>query len=297
MAEPEPQGGMGSKLLTIALAIYVCVLALAAVDELFDLGVFPPELERQIAAKIDDLRSTDPMKVDRAEKWLFEEGHQFAVRQLINELKDPQIGAKAAQILAKICNELDLEAMAEQQVKQLAGGPDTKLADEAQWTLVEIGHFGIPAMLKAMGHPDPTLKDRVRRALVLSTAMYFDTFGDPLDAIWEAERRDKRAAQLVMQLGNPALATAAEEKLESKALSHVAIPRLITALHSPELGPKAAQVLAKITHQKADMNLPQWEEYYAKWWQGWYDKNKDKLGFGDNYEQWKLWYRMNKDHL
>ncbi len=288
--------GLKSKLLTAALAIYVAVLMVAAADELFDLGIFPPELDRRIAVRIKDLHSTDPAVKKKAEQWLVEEGHQFAIRQLIQALRDPQIADDAAKLLKQICSEMDLDAQAAQAVKRL-NNPDPKLAFEAQWELVEIGHFGVPAMLKAMGHPDPKLKDRLRRALVQATAMYFDCFGDPLEAIWVAEKRDARAAELVMQLANPALAPAAEKELQSKALAHVAIPRLITALYNPELRAPSSKVLAAITGQKVDMNLAQWEEWYAKWWADWYKKNKDKLGFGKNYKQWKLWYRMNKDHL
>ena len=287
MAEEKQQ--KSGTLLTIALAIYVLVLMTAAADELFDLGIFPPELEKQIAVRLKDMHSPDAQTQQAAEKWLVEEGHQFAIRQLIDKLRDEQIRDKVAGILAKICGELDLEAQAKNAVTRLADD-NVNTSDEAAWELVEIGHFGLPAILKAMRRPRTAIRARLRSVIVLATAMYFDD--QPLEAIWKYEKLDAQAADLVIQLANTALANGAADKL--KTMPHNAIPRLIDAVCNRQLRPKAVQVLAEITLQKPDTK---WEEWYAKWWEDWYAKRKDKLGFGANYAQWKLWYRMNKDHL
>ena len=279
---------MKDRLLTLALAIYVVVLMAAAVDELFDLGLFPPELERQISQHIKELKGPDPLVQQAAAKWLVEEGHQFAVRQLIHELKRPDMKPKVAPILAQICQELDLEAQAKNAVTRLADN-DAQTREEAAWELMEIGHFGLPAILKAMRHPRTDIRARLRRAIVQTTAMYFDS-----DA-WKAEALDAQMADLAQQLANPALAAAAAEKL--KAQRHFALPRLITALYQPQLRPKAAEVLSGLLGAKPGAGLAAYEEAYVKWWESWYAKEKDKLGFGDDYAKWKLWYRMNKDHL
>lgn len=288
MADEQRKRRGWDRLLTIALAAYVLVLMAAAVDELFDLGIFPPELEKQISAHLEQLRDPDPLVRQTAEKWLVQEGHQFAVRQLIAELKDPKVRDKVAGILAKICSELDLEAQAKNAVTRLAGN-DPNVSAEAAWELVEIGHFGIPAITKAMRHPRPDIRARLRQIIVQTTAMYFDS--DP----WQAEKTDAQVAEIVSQLANPALANAAATKLN--AVAHFAQPRLITALHDPQLQPKADQILAQLTKQKAGQNLGFWEEWYTKWWEDWYGKKKDALGFGTDHAKWKLWYRMNKDHL
>ena len=297
VADQERKGRVSETLLTIALAIYVLVLMVAAVDELFDLGVFPPELEKQISQHLKQLRSADPMEQNAAEKWLIEEGHQFAVRQLIAELRDPQIQDRVGKILAQICSELDLEAQAKNAVTRMAGqAPRTQ--EKAAWELVEIGHFGVPAITQAMGHPRPDIRARLRRAIVLATAVYFPSpSGAATSDPWEAEKLDARAAQLVSQLANPALANGAAEELKKQPFSHFAKPRLIDALHSRELQRKAAQVLAELAEQDASQSLAQWEEWYTRTWDGWYKKEKDRLGFGTDYSKWKLWYRMNKDHL
>ena len=297
VADQERKGRVSDTLLTIALAIYVLVLMVAAVDELFDLGVFPPELEKQIATHLKQLRSADTMEQNAAEKWLVEEGHQFAVRQLIAELGDPQIQDRVGKILAQICSELDLEAQAKNAVTRMAG-QDPRTQEEAAWELVEIGHFGIPAIIQAMRHPRPDIRARLRRAIVLATAMYFPSpAGAALSDAWEAEELDARAAELVGQLANPALANGATEELKKQPFSHFAKPRLIDALHSPALQPKASQVLAELAQQDARQGLTKWEEWYTDTWDRWYKKEKDKLGFGTDYAKWKLWYRMNKDHL
>ena len=164
--------------------------------------------------------------------------------------------------------------------------------------LVEIGHFGVPAITQAMGHPRPDIRARLRRAIVLATAVYFPSpSGAATSDPWEAEKLDARAAQLVSQLANPALANGAAEELKKQPFSHFAKPRLIDALHSRELQRKAAQVLAELAEQDASQSLAQWEEWYTRTWDGWYKKEKDRLGFGTDYSKWKLWYRMNKDHL
>ena len=249
MAKLQPKSRVGETLLTIALGIYVCVLMVAAVDELFDVGIFPPELERDIAVWIKELRHEDQKVQARAEDKLANDGHQFAIRQLINELRDPdpKFRDRVAAILATICAELDLEAQAEQAVKRL-GSPDPETADEAQWELVEIGHWGVPAILDAMGRRDPAVKDRLRRALVQATSMYFDD--DPLEAIWNAEKLDARAALLVRQLANPKLADAAAAEL--KTIPHFAMPQLLNGLRDPQTWPKATHVLAEIAHPELD---------------------------------------------
>lgn len=288
MADEQRKRRGWDRLLTIALAVYVLVLMVAAVDELFDLGVFPPELEKQITAHLKELRSSDTSARQAAEKWLIEEGHQFAVRQLIAELKNPQTRDKVAEILAKICSELDLEAQARNAVTRLAE-TDPSVSAEAAWELVEIGHFGIPAITKAMRHPRPDIRARLRQIIVQATARYFDS--DP----WGAEKTDAQVAETVAQLANPALANAAAKKLE--AVAHFAKPRLVNALFDPQLQPKADQVLAQVAKQKPGQKLAFWEEWYTKWWEDWYEKNKASLGFGSDREAWQLWYRMNKDHL
>ena len=125
--------------------------------------------------------------------------------------------------------------------------------------------------------------------MVQTTAMYFDS-----DA-WRAEELDAKAADLVFRLGNPTLANAASDEIKKQ--SHFMMPRLIDGLNDPQLMPKAAQVLSEINKQETGKNPIQLEEWYTQWWEGWYAKNKDTLGFGADHAKWKLWYRMNKDHL
>lgn len=277
------------EILLVGMTIYVLILGVATVDELFDLGIFPPELEKQIAGHIEALRTGDETAKKNAETQLLDIGH-FALRQLIAELKTDDLKLKSADLLGKICADLDLDGQAARTVEKL-GDRDAKVREQSEWELVEIGHFGLAAQVKALTHIREDIRLRMPRIITQTTSFYFG--GDP----WLFEERDADAVKAVRNLANPSLCEGARSELMQ--IGHFAKPALLEGLRSvsPDVRQRSAEILAKVFEQNLGSDYAKWEESNAKWWQNWYEKHKDTLGFGSSHRKWKLWYRMNKDHL
>jgi len=279
-----------SEIILVGLTIYVIILGVATVDELFDLGIFPPELDKQISSHIAVLRdpSATPEAKKKADAALMDIGH-FAIRQLIIELKHPDMKAKAADLLKRICAELDLEGQAQRTVERL-GDRDPKERKKAAWELVEIGHWGLDAQIKGLGHIRDDIRRQLPRIVAQTASEYFGS--NP----WQFEKDEAKAKNIVSNL---AAYSADQAASQLSPIKEAAIPVLMDGLldMNETVRAKSAQVLAKLTGQKLGTELAKWQQWNEKRWHKWLEENKGKLGFGDDYERWKLWYRMNKDHL
>lgn len=291
---PASKGFFGryqSEIILVGLTIYVIILGVATLDELFELGIFPPELDKQVNTHIAALR--DPAAAPEAKKTadaaLMDIGH-FAVRQLILELKHPDMRAKAADLLKRICADLDLEGQAKNTVNKKLGSRDPKEREAGAWELVEIGHWGLAAQIEGLGHIRDDIRRTLPRVIAQTTAEYFGS--DP----WQFEQ-DEAVAKAVVS--NLAVYPVDQAAAQLGAVKQAAIPVLMEGLLDINEGArqKSAQLLEKLTGQKLEPELGKWQEWNQKRWQKWLEERKGKLGFGENYKRWKLWYRMNKDHL
>ena len=70
------------------LVLYVISLGVVTLDELFDFGWFPTELEKQINVQIDKIKSDDPRVQEEGKRDILDDKGDFAVPQLIRLLGD-----------------------------------------------------------------------------------------------------------------------------------------------------------------------------------------------------------------
>jgi len=110
-AKPTPS--KWDNILVVGLVVYALVLAVLAADQLFNLGLFPPELDkmlrrdiRTLAAIVSDPNLTDEEKKAKAQPIAEEivNYHEFSVPHLIKALesKDTRLHDPAAQCLVQI---------------------------------------------------------------------------------------------------------------------------------------------------------------------------------------------------
>ena len=105
MSEEKKPDGRHALYIMIGLTVYVAVLAVLAADQVFGLGLFPPELDRKLERDIASLADASiPLEKRRA---TFEEVvgyHEFSVPHLIAALKkkDPALQSAATACLIRI---------------------------------------------------------------------------------------------------------------------------------------------------------------------------------------------------
>ena len=83
----RPPAGLGTKLALAALCLYVLVLAVLTADQVFELGIHPPELDRMIRTRIGVLKDPALTPEQRAQNEELIIGyHEFSVPHLLRAL-------------------------------------------------------------------------------------------------------------------------------------------------------------------------------------------------------------------
>ena len=173
-------------LLIGGLTLYVVVLGVATVDELFDLGIFPPELDRQIRVHIKNLESSDPLVRAEAEKQLVEIGH-FAIKLLIKGMHKETLRAKCAELLTKIVDDLDLQSQCKNTINRL-GDRNPRVRKKAAWELYEIGPYAITALIEGLSHVREDVRHQIRPILKEITGQDFESDANKWKAWYDANQ-------------------------------------------------------------------------------------------------------------
>ena len=89
------------------LVLYVISLGVVTLDELFDFGWFPTELEKQINVQIEKIKSDDPSLQEEGKMDILEDKGDFAVPQLIRLLDDEKelTRKNAIELLTKLTDQ------------------------------------------------------------------------------------------------------------------------------------------------------------------------------------------------